>query len=177
MDRIYIETSWSIDLISNYIGVQVADIKDMFERKKSHLDINNPEHIANFIDNIINNYWWVYSITNKKTWKQYIWQSCNIARRRKTHRRLLARWKHENELLQNDYNKYWYGNFIYEVIKKEENSTDRFNLEQHILKTSPIDLLYNLPSLWSEFTLEEMQDIYRYKKEIRELITKFKYQK
>lgn len=72
----------------------------------------------------------VYKITNKGNGKVYIGSSIDIKQRWAGHKSSLRRKVHENQYLQNAWNKYGEDNFIFEIIEK--CSKDHINSrEQH----------------------------------------------
>jgi group I intron endonuclease len=58
----------------------------------------------------------IYRIINKTNNKIYIGSSVNILSRFSKHKSLLKHNKHDNDYLQNSYNKYGLENFLFEII-------------------------------------------------------------
>jgi len=74
----------------------------------------------------------VYKILNKRNNKIYIGSTKNFKRREIEHFRNLKNNKHENNFLQNAFNKYGEENFSFEVL---EETNDLFNREQYWIDT------------------------------------------
>ncbi len=64
----------------------------------------------------------IYVIRNKATNHVYIGQSISVHSRIRAHKNKLSRQKHENEYLQNSFNKYGITNFEFEIIELVEES-------------------------------------------------------
>ena len=79
----------------------------------------------------------IYCIMNTTNGKKYIGSSINIKERWKTHKRLLNKGIHDNNHLQNAWNKYGKDRFIFYIIQEidVENRIDLFKYEDdYILK-------------------------------------------
>lgn len=76
----------------------------------------------------------IYVIINRITKKCYVGQSNNVYRRRKQHFSALKAGKHENWLLQFEYNMYGSKNFIWKVIEwcptSELNKQEKFWIKE-----------------------------------------------
>ncbi|EHQ90187.1 GIY-YIG nuclease family protein [Desulfosporosinus youngiae] len=87
----------------------------------------------------------VYQITNNINNKVYIGRSNDIERRWKDHIRQLNKGTHNNQGLQNDWNKYGEGNFAFEIIKLcDEKELKYEELDQIFTAWHE---LYNVPSI------------------------------
>ncbi|WOF33042.1 NUMOD3 domain-containing DNA-binding protein (plasmid) [Bacillus subtilis] len=91
----------------------------------------------------------MYVIKNIKNNKCYIGMSMNIERRKSLHFSGLRANRHENERLQNSFNKYGENNFEFEIIIQNDKFTkdELFHLEQMFIKifnTIDRDIGFNL---------------------------------
>ena len=59
----------------------------------------------------------IYKITNTKNGKVYIGQTNNIGKRKEQHFSALDKGKHENKLMQTDYNS-WKSYFTFEIVEQ-----------------------------------------------------------
>ena len=77
----------------------------------------------------------IYQIKNKETGKTYIGATTMFADRLNNHKSYLRTGKHENQALQEDYNKYGLDVFEFEVIEEHPCDTDFKILEKIEEKT------------------------------------------
>ena len=84
----------------------------------------------------------IYTITNSINGKIYVGYSKNIHKRINKHRCILKLNKHENQHLQNAYNKYGKDNFIFEIIEYVEEEL-LLDIEQSYLDNFEISKVYN----------------------------------
>lgn len=75
----------------------------------------------------------IYKITNRTTKKIYIGSATNFCRRWSAHYSLLRRNKHENEYLQNAWNKYGENDFVFEILEYVEDKKELLSREQYWL--------------------------------------------
>lgn len=75
----------------------------------------------------------IYKITNKTTGKIYIGSASNFCVRWSTHYNMLIKNNHENEYLQNAWNKYGKDDFIFEIIEYVEDKNKLLAREQYWL--------------------------------------------
>lgn len=75
----------------------------------------------------------IYRITNTANGKYYIGSSISLDKRFRDHVNALRRGKHENEYLQNAWNKYGEGCFLFEVEEEIVNRDDLLIREQWYL--------------------------------------------
>lgn len=90
----------------------------------------------------------IYSITNIVNMKKYIGSSIRINKRWKQHEGSLKRNNHQNQLLQNAYNKYGIENFMHEIILECDRAKLLEEEERFItlLKTLDRNYGYNIES-------------------------------
>lgn len=100
----------------------------------------------------------IYKITNKSNDMIYIGSSSNLLSRWNAHLECLIKGKHNNPLLQNDFNKYGITEFMFEIIEYFYNPIERYELlkieTKYILKynaTDPnIGYNINIPTRYKE---------------------------
>lgn len=113
----------------------------------------------------------IYKITCIGNGKIYIGQSTNIETRWKDHIRRLKTGKHDNQHLQNAFNKYGDKSFIFEVIEECDNNFDELNRLEikyiRMLKATDRKIGFNISSgggnaysLYGK-SKEEIKDIYK----------------
>ncbi len=87
----------------------------------------------------------VYCIRCKVNNKAYIGSSVNIKSRWYNHKSMLRAGKHENKLLQEDYNKYGADNFLYTILINCEPQmlTKYENIYMMLFNTMDISIGYN----------------------------------
>lgn len=86
----------------------------------------------------------VYAIRNAKTSRVYIGKSTDIPARWRQHRRDLARGKHINKELQEDWRQYGPDAFAFEVLEEAATWADLHNAEQRHYAATPPELRYNI---------------------------------
>jgi len=89
----------------------------------------------------------IYKITNKVNGKFYIGSSLDIKQRWKYHRNMLKSGAHDNQHLQNSYNKHGKENFIFEVLCEiDDTQIEILKAEQKVLDKykNTWDMLYNI---------------------------------
>lgn len=88
----------------------------------------------------------IYTITNLINNKIYVGYSDNILQRFKQHLSCLKNSKHDNELLQNSWNKYGEINFIFEILEECNSNylTSQENYWCNILNTHNRDYGFNI---------------------------------
>lgn len=92
----------------------------------------------------MNNKCGVYKIQNKIDGKLYIGSSKDIERRKKEHLCRLRQNNHDNQYLQNAYNKYGKENFIFEIIELCDTE-NQYDLEQKWINLyKDKNILYNI---------------------------------
>lgn len=91
----------------------------------------------------------IYKIINNVNNKLYIGSSMNIKSRFSKHKSLLKNNKHDNDYLQNSFNKYGIDNFSFEVIEFCEVSEliDKENYYINFYKSNNLNLGYNLATV------------------------------
>jgi group I intron endonuclease len=72
----------------------------------------------------------IYLIVNKVNGKKYVGSSQNLNQRWKKHKQDLKRKVHENDYLQNSYNKYGVNSFVYSVFESDIPHADLLPWEQ-----------------------------------------------
>lgn len=73
----------------------------------------------------------IHKIVNKINNHYYVGSSINILRRWRNHRVYLEKGKHNNDYLQNAWNKYEAVNFHFEIIEEVLNVKTRMDLHLH----------------------------------------------
>jgi len=91
----------------------------------------------------------IYKIINNVNNKLYIGSSINIKSRFSKHKSLLKNNKHDNDYLQNSFNKYGMDNFSFEIIEFCEISEliEKENYYINFYKSNDLNLGYNLATV------------------------------
>jgi group I intron endonuclease len=91
----------------------------------------------------------IYRIINKTNNKIYIGSSVNILSRFSKHKSLLKHNKHDNDYLQNSYNKYGLENFLFEIIEfcEVDKLIDKENHYIEFYKSNDLNIGYNLATV------------------------------
>lgn len=76
----------------------------------------------------------IYIITCKENNKKYVGMTTDFARRRWQHLNNLRSNRHQNTLLQADFNKYGEDAFIFEVLKEVKGEKEAIKAEHHQIK-------------------------------------------
>ena len=101
----------------------------------------------------------IYKIENLKNGKIYIGSSVNLESREYKHFWMLERNNHDNEYLQNSYNKYGKDSFKFEIIEECDESLliEKENYYIDIYKSNTLEYGYNLAKV-NEFRRNNYND-------------------
>lgn len=151
MNKENIQKNAIYEYIAKETWLKHSTVKSAFCTKR--LNIFNSKDVSHyiFLKKITTQlkWWWIYSLTNIISWKEYIWQTIDFKKRVETHFRELRDNKHCNKELQTDFNLIWRNNFDFIVIRKFISHDKKLFLEEEKKEILSRKDTYNIKSTYN----------------------------